>query len=143
MDIHHDASLRSILEDDSISLASKACIHFCSSKGVGLWLVVRPSICLFPITHFTFTLALCLRLGLIRPSTSSLFTCECGHGLDAFNTHLIHCSFGGQQISTHDAIWDIMYAFSWNNGHNVWKEQLYTLTWKVSLRAELHITWED
>ncbi len=31
MDILHDTSFRFILEDDSISLASKACIH--SSKG--------------------------------------------------------------------------------------------------------------
>jgi hypothetical protein len=44
MDIYHDTSLRFILEEDSISLASKAHIHFCSSKGLGLWLVTKPSI---------------------------------------------------------------------------------------------------
>jgi hypothetical protein len=37
-------SVTSILEDDFISLASKAHIHSCSCKGVGLWLVVKPSI---------------------------------------------------------------------------------------------------
>jgi hypothetical protein len=39
MDIHHDTSFRVVLKDDSISSASKACIYFCSSKGVGLWSV--------------------------------------------------------------------------------------------------------
>jgi hypothetical protein len=33
--------LRSISEDDSISLASKVDIHFCSGNRVGLWLVVK------------------------------------------------------------------------------------------------------
>ncbi len=33
MDIHHNSSLRSILEDDSISLASKSCIRSYSGKG--------------------------------------------------------------------------------------------------------------
>jgi hypothetical protein len=33
MDIHHDTSFRSILEDDSISFISKSCIHFCLGKG--------------------------------------------------------------------------------------------------------------
>ncbi len=65
MDIHHDKSLKSILEDDSISLASRACICSCSGKGARLWLVVRPSIRSFRITHFTFTLALHFHLNLI------------------------------------------------------------------------------
>ncbi len=51
MDFHHDTPFRSILEDDSIPLTSRTCIHFCSSKGARLWLVVRSSICLFCITH--------------------------------------------------------------------------------------------
>jgi hypothetical protein len=34
MDIHHDTSFRSILEDDSISFTFKVHICFCSSKGV-------------------------------------------------------------------------------------------------------------
>jgi hypothetical protein len=64
MDIHHDTSFGSILEDDSISLAPKAYICFCLDKGVGLWLIVRPSICSFHITHyiFTSTLDFCLSL---------------------------------------------------------------------------------
>jgi hypothetical protein len=95
MDFHHDTSLRSILEDDSISSASKACIHSCSSKGVGLWLVVRSSIRSFHIAHSSFTSMLRFCFGLIQPSTFSLFTCECEHGLDAFGTHLARCPFGG------------------------------------------------
>jgi hypothetical protein len=94
MDIPHDTSLRSILEDDSISLASRTHICFCSNKGIGLWLIARPFIHLFYIAHSTFTLALHFHLGLIQPSACSLLTCECGHGLDAFNTHLVCCSFG-------------------------------------------------
>jgi hypothetical protein len=40
MDIHHDTSLRSILEADSISLASRTCICSCSSRGQGYgWLL--------------------------------------------------------------------------------------------------------
>jgi hypothetical protein len=45
MDIQHDTSFRSILEDDSISLASKTHIHFRLTKGVGLWLIIKSSIC--------------------------------------------------------------------------------------------------
>ncbi len=36
--------------------------------------------------------------------------CECGHGLDTFGTHLVRWLFGGQWITTHDVIQDIMYA---------------------------------
>jgi hypothetical protein len=98
MDIHHNASLRFILEDDSISLTSRACIHSCLGKGVGLWLIVRPSIYSFCIAHSTFTLVLCFRLDLIQLLESNFLTCECGHGLDAFGTHLARCPFGGQWI---------------------------------------------
>jgi len=98
MDIHHDTSLKFILEDNSISLAYKAHIHSYLGKGARLWLVVKPFICSFHIAHFIFTLALHFHLGLIQPSTSSLFMCEYGHGLDAFNIHLAHCPFGGQHI---------------------------------------------
>jgi hypothetical protein len=94
MDFHHDTSFRFILEDGSISLTSRARIHSCSKKGVRLWLLVRPPIDSFHIAHFTFTLALHFYLGLIQPSTSSLFMCECGHMLDTFGTHLIRCPFG-------------------------------------------------
>ncbi len=79
IDIHHNTSLKSILEDESISLASRAHICSCLGKGVGLWLVARPSIHLFCITHITFTSTLYFRLGLIQPSASNLFTCECGY----------------------------------------------------------------
>jgi hypothetical protein len=45
MDFDHDTSLRSTLEDDSISLASKARVHFCSRKGHGYgWLLGHLSI---------------------------------------------------------------------------------------------------
>jgi len=37
--------------------------------------------------------------------------CECGHGLDAFGTHLGHCPFGGQWITTHHTIQNVMYDF--------------------------------
>jgi len=104
MDIQHDTSLKFILEDDSISSTFKACIYSCSSKGAWLWLVAKPFICSFCIAHFTFTSTLCFCFGLIQPSTFNLFTCECGHMLDAFSTHLIHCPFGGQWIATHDTI---------------------------------------
>jgi hypothetical protein len=36
--------------------------------------------------------------------------CECGHRLDASNMQLVHCLFGSQRITTHDAIRDVMYA---------------------------------
>ncbi len=70
------ASFRYILEDDSISLGSKTHIHFCSGRGVGLWLVIMPSICSFHIAHSIFTSTLRFHLGLIQPSTSNLLTCE-------------------------------------------------------------------
>jgi len=34
-------------------------------------------------------------LDLIQPLTSNLFTCECGHGLDAISTQLAHSLFEG------------------------------------------------
>ncbi len=111
MDIYHDTFLRSIFEDDFISSTSKARIHSYLNNGVGLWLVVRPSIYSFQITHSTFISTLHFCLGLIQPSSSSFFTCECVHGLDEFGTHLARCPFGGQRIATHDAIRDVMYAF--------------------------------
>jgi len=95
MDIHHNTSFRSILKDDSISLAFKTHIRSCLTKRARLWLVVKPSIYLFYITHSTFTSTLHFCFGLIQPLTSDLFTCECGHGLDASNTHLACCPFGG------------------------------------------------
>jgi hypothetical protein len=112
MDIHHDTSLRFILEDDSISSTFKVCIHFCSGKGARLWLIFRSYICSFRITHSTFTSTLCFHLRLIQPSASSLFTCDYEHGLDASNMHLVHCPFAAQQIATHDAIRDVMYALA-------------------------------
>jgi hypothetical protein len=104
MDIHHDTSLRPILEDDSISLASRAHIHSCSGKGVRLWVIVRPSIHSVRITHFTYFSTLPFHFGLIQPSTYSIVTCECDHGLDTSGTHLARCVFGGQRIATHDVI---------------------------------------
>jgi len=93
MDIHHDIPFRSILEDDSIFLASRTYIRSCLDKGMGLLLIVKPFICSFYITHFTFTSTLRFRFNLIQPLTFSFFTCECGHGLNAFGTHLTHCPF--------------------------------------------------
>jgi hypothetical protein len=139
MDVHHDTSLRSILEDDSISSASRAHIHYCSNKRARLWLVVKPSICLFRIAHSTFTSMLHFRLGLIQPFTFHLFICECGHGLDASGTHLTRCVFGGQQIATHDVIQDIMYALARKSGHVVWREQWYAFTPKASLQIDLYM----
>ncbi len=95
MDIHHDTSFRSILEGDSISSTFKSHICSCSSKGARLWLIIKPFICSFRITHFTFISMLRFRLSLIWPSTSNLFMCKCGHGLDAFGTHLTHSPFRG------------------------------------------------
>jgi hypothetical protein len=65
MDIHHDTSFRPILEDDSTFSTSKAHIHFCSAKGMGLWLIVKSSIHSFHITHSTFISTLNFCLGLI------------------------------------------------------------------------------
>jgi hypothetical protein len=95
MDIHHDTFFRFILEDDYISSMFRARIHYCSDEGVGLWLIVNPSIHSFHITNFTFTSTLHFHFGLILLLTSSFFTCKCGHGLYAFDTHLRCCLFGG------------------------------------------------
>ncbi len=105
MDIHHNTSFKSILEDDSIF---PTCICFCLSKGARLWLIVRPPICSFRISHFTFTLTLHFHFNFIQLSTFNFLTCECGHGLDAFGRHLACCLFRDQWITTHDAIRDMM-----------------------------------
>jgi hypothetical protein len=59
MDIHHDTSLRFILKDDSIFSASKVHIHSYLNKGARPWLVVRPFIHSFCITHSIFISTLC------------------------------------------------------------------------------------
>jgi hypothetical protein len=128
MDIHHYTPLRSILEDDSISSTSKTCICSYLGEGARLWLVTKPSICLFHIAHFTFTSMLHLHFSFTQPSASSFFECKCGHRLDTFGTHLIHCPFEGQLITTHEAIWNVMYALVRKSGHAVRKkvvEHLY------------------
>ncbi len=122
MYIQHNTSIKSILEDDSISSTSRTCIYCYSSKGAGLWLVANPFIHLFHIAHSTFTSTLYFRLDLIQPLTFSFLTCEYGHELDAFGTHLVHCPFGGQWIATHDTIQNVMYAFAQKSGHVVWKK---------------------
>jgi hypothetical protein len=142
MDIHHDTSFRSILEDDSIFLASKTCIRSCSGKGAGLWLIVKPSIC-FLHYYFIFTSTLHFRLSLIQPLAYSLFTCECGHDLNASNTHLARCLFRGQRISTHDFIRNVMYALIQKIRHAIWREWWYTLMPKVSLLINLYMIHED
>jgi hypothetical protein len=65
MNIHHDTSLKFILKNDSISLTSKARFHSCLNKKARLWLVVKPSICSFHITHSTFTSTLCFHFSVI------------------------------------------------------------------------------
>jgi hypothetical protein len=133
MDIHHDSSFKSILVDDSISSSFKAHIFSYLKKGARLWLIVKPSICLFHITHFIFTFTLRFYFNLIQPSTFSLFTCDCGYGLDTFGTHLAHCLFRNQPIATHDTIRNVMYALTQENGHDVWKKWRYAITSRVSL----------
>jgi hypothetical protein len=113
MNIHHDTFFKSILEDDSISSAFKAHIHCCLSKGARLWLIVKPFIHSF-LARFIFTLVLHFRF-----ETSTLFTCECGHGLNTYGTYLAPCPFGGQHITTHYAIKDIMYVLALESGHIV------------------------
>jgi hypothetical protein len=66
--------------------------------------------------------------------------CECGHGLNTFNTHLARCPFGNQWITTHDAIQNVMYGLVQENGHTKWKEWWYTLMLRVSLRTDFYIT---
>jgi len=95
MDIHHDTIFRSLLEDDSISLTSRTCICFCLGKGMVLWLIAKPFICLFHIAHFTFISVLHFCFSLIQLSASSFFMCECGHGLNSFGMHITRCPFGG------------------------------------------------
>jgi hypothetical protein len=143
MDIHHDTSFRDILEDDSISFASRTCICSCSGKGVGIWLVVRPSIHSFRIAHSTFISTMHFCLNLIKLLASSIFMCECGHRLNGSSTHLTHWPFGGQQIATHDTIKDIMYAFVWKSEHIVWREWWYSLTLKTSLWTNFCMIHED
>ncbi len=143
MDIQHDTSFMFILKGDSISSTSKA--HICSywGKGVGQWLIIRPSIHSFCITHFIFTSMLHFCSNFIQPSTFSLFTFECEHGLNASSTHLTCCPFGGQQIATHDAIRNVIYAFIQKSEHDVWKELWSTFMLKVSLRTNFYMTCED
>jgi hypothetical protein len=127
MNIHHNTSLRSILENDSIFSTSKAHIRSCSDKGAKLWLVIKPSIHSFHITHFIFTLVLHFHLYVIQPSTSNLLMCENEHGLNTSSTHLARCPFGGQRIATHDTIQDVIYVFFRESRHVVWRERWYAL----------------
>jgi len=57
-----------------------------------------------------------------------------------FGMHLTHCPFKGQWVATYDAILDVMYAFTQENGHVEWREWWYTFTSGVSLRTNLYMT---
>jgi len=59
--------------------------------------------------------------------------CECGHGLDTYDTHLARYPFEGQQITTHDVIKDVIYVFIQENEQVVWIERWYALTVGASL----------
>jgi hypothetical protein len=48
--------------------------------------------------------------------------------------HLAHCPFKGEQITTYNAIQNVMYALTRKNGHAIWREQWYALTWRISLQ---------
>jgi hypothetical protein len=69
--------------------------------------------------------------------------CECGHELDTSDMYLSCCPFGGQWIVTHDAIWDVMYAFIQENGHTIWKKRWYALMSKISLWVDFYMTCKD
>jgi hypothetical protein len=56
--------------------------------------------------------------------------------------HLVHWLFGGQQITTHDAIQNVMYAFIRKNGHAIWRERWYALMLGVSLWTNFYMIWE-
>jgi len=72
INIHHDTFLRSILEDDFISLISRTRIHFCLGKRARQWLVARPYFYSFHIADSIFTSMLCFFcLNLIQLSTLS------------------------------------------------------------------------
>jgi hypothetical protein len=106
------------------------------AKGHGYgWLLNHESIYSFYIAHSTFTSSLFFCLSLIQHSAFNPLTYECGHKLQAFNTHLIQCPFGGQRIATYDAIQ--------KSGLDVWREQWYAFTSKISLQANLYMTRED
>jgi hypothetical protein len=120
-----------------------AWIHFCLGKRTGLRLIAKPYICSFCITHSIFTSSLCFHLSLIQPSTYTLIMCECEHGLDASSMHLTRCLFGGQWITTHDAIINIMYVLIRKNGHNVWRKRWSAFTSKASLWAGFYMTHKD
>jgi hypothetical protein len=149
MDIHRDTTFRYILKDDSILSTSKARIRFCSSKRARLWLIAKPFIHSFCIAHFIFTSMLCFHLGLILPSVSNLLMCECGHGLDTSNIDLVHCQ--GQHITTHDTIWNVMYAlvqemgmlYGESDGTPLCQEFHYELifTWPKKSRSSLLMWW--
>jgi hypothetical protein len=59
MDIHHDTSFMFILKNDSICSTSKARIHFCLGKGVGLWLLTSHLFVCFA-SHILFSLQCCV-----------------------------------------------------------------------------------
>jgi hypothetical protein len=66
----------------------KLAFVFFLARGQGFgWLLGHLSAC------FTFTSMLCFHFDLIHHLASSLFMCECGHGLDASGTHLTHYPF--------------------------------------------------
>jgi hypothetical protein len=71
----------------------KSTFALVQARGCGLWLITRPFIYSFHIVHFTFTSMLRFHLSLIQPLTYNFLVCKCGHGLDAFGTHLTHCPF--------------------------------------------------
>jgi hypothetical protein len=72
--------------------------------GIGAWLFV----CLInPYFHFAFNVfsfTLHIRLGFPHLLNFSLIHCICGQHLNLVGIHLLHCSDGEEQTTSHDAI---------------------------------------
>jgi hypothetical protein len=51
----------------------------------------------------------------------------CTHPLDPMGIHLLHCTHGNEQTTTHDVVRDTFAAIAQNVGFHMGRKQLYAL----------------
>jgi hypothetical protein len=139
MNIHHDTSFNSILEDDSILSSSRACIHSCLGKGSRLWLVAKPPICSFSITHSTFTLVLHFVLVWfnLRHLIFSRASVDMGWTHLASNLNLLPVWRSTNNHTQRHLKCHVCLCLK--NEHVIWREWWYTLPLGVSLWTNIYM----
>ncbi len=79
-------------------------ILWCSSLGVGIWLIIQPMFPTFQLSSLVFSTIFQTQLIFPHLSITNIFQCMCTHPIDLMCIHLLRCAHGNKCTRTHDAI---------------------------------------